>query len=176
MSVAPAWQTAFLHLKDNLKAFQPGDFAKEPREVHVEVQAPAPTLADIEATNTDSTEGRRKALAIVEELATSDAVNIYRMWLDSLAQNFNFVPDDNQNKKICDWILRNGKSWLSHRTYDEARRWAVSAYVFPEFSSSGKSLLTNDEILCRDLETVPLGTLGYDERSRLYNKLQRQRD
>jgi hypothetical protein len=169
---SPAAITAcFLRLVE-IEAFKPGELSFDPSKAPRKQPAPAPkpTLADIEKLSAESTEGRRKVLAIVEDLASSQAADMASQWLLSLKTNFNFVPNDDQIKQIVGWFQKNGKNWLSPRSYDEARRWAVSAYIFPE------NLLTSDEALCKSLEAIPLGTLGYDERTRLYNKLQRQRD
>lgn len=170
MSNSEAWQAAFDHLKDSLKAFQPGDFAREPRRVHVEASAPRP---DLEALNIEGNrEQAKRARQIVTEDLYSDAAPLHRAWLESLQNNFGgFVPSEDDLKYLYNvWFPRSNKSYLVHESYNAARRHMVSIGRWPE------TLLTDDERVAREIERGPaLATLGFDERWRMMSKVQRQR-
>lgn len=169
MSNAAAWQTAFEHLKDNLKAFQPGDFAKVPRQVHVDQQASRPSL---ESLTLEHDADRKIARQIVEEDMYSAISPLHRAWLQSLYDNFNgFVPSEDDLKYIYNqWAAKSNINLLIPKSFDAARRHCVSIGRWPE------TLLTADERVAREIEQGPaLGTLGFDERWRMMSKVQRQR-
>jgi len=128
MSNPQAWQTAFEHLKDNLKAFQPGDFAKVPQQVHVEAPAPRPTLADIEKLNISGDESQAKqAKQIVADLMFDEVAPLHQAWMESLQKNFGFRPNDDDLKYIYNvWFPRSNKGYLVHESYNAARRHMVS--------------------------------------------------
>jgi hypothetical protein len=171
MSNASAWQAAFEHLKDNLKAFQTGDFA----EVARPVQAPAPraSLNDIEKLNIGGNEDdARKAKRLAQELMYAQGSPLHQAWMESLYQNFNFVPSNADLQYIYNELFpRNNWSYVDQRSFDRARRHMVSIGRWPE------PLLTADEKMARDIEQGPaLGTLGFGERWNLMTKVKRLQD
>lgn len=173
MSNAAAWQIAFEHLKDNLKAFQPGDFVKVPRIQHVKQAPPKPTLADIETLNIGGNEeDARKAKRLAQELMWAEGSPLHTQWMASLYENFNFFPTDADLKYIYNELFpRNNWSYVDHRSFDKARRAMVAQGRWSD------ALLTRDELFTRDLEQGPaLATLGFNEKQRLLTQVKRMRD
>lgn len=167
-----AWEFAFFHLKDNLKAFAVGelDSSKVPRaEPPAE---PQPQIEDIENLALESTDGRKQALKIVEELASAEASVICGQWLEHLKRDYDFTPDTKQINEVVRWFNFNAKNWLGHKCYDECRRALVSQGIFPAH------LLTNDEIVCQEIERdqTPLMKMGFDDRRNLRTKILRLTD
>lgn len=159
MSNAAAWQTAFLHLRDNLKAFQPGDFDKEPQRVAG--PAPKPTLADIERLNIEGdAEQARQARWIVNDLASSQFRPLVEEWLGSLKTAFALYPTDAQMQKVVAWFRRNNAYWGDRRNYDRVRKYMILVErEWPE------SALTRQEILELEIEQGNLN--DYDTRRSL---------
>jgi len=140
-----------------IEAFAPGDLSfdasKAPRRVAT--PAPKPTLDDIEKLNTDSTEGRRKALAIVDDLASSEFVPLVEEWLASLGTAFNLYPNDAQMRKVVAWFQRNNAYWGDRRNYDRVRKYMVLVErEWPE------SALTRQESLELTIENSDLNDYG----------------
>jgi hypothetical protein len=171
MSQPTSWAAAFARTLQ-LAIYQPGElsFDKSKAPKAVEAPAPQPKIEDIDNYSLESTAGRKAALAVVEELASSEAAEMCRLWLDQLKRDYDFTPTDAQIKHVVAWFNRNNKNWLRHEAYNECRRSLVSQFIFPEH------MLTRDERQSREMEGVNLGALGYDQRIRLMNRVQRLAD
>jgi hypothetical protein len=163
------WQAAFDYLAFNLKAFGDElDSSRVPRQS--EPPAPQPTLDDIENLALESTDGRKQALKIVEELASAEASVICGQWLEQLKRDYDFTPDTKQINEVVRWFNFNAKNWLRHKCYDECRRSLVSQGIFPD-------IRTNDEREAALIEAGPaLATLGFDDRVALKNRIRRLSD
>jgi hypothetical protein len=173
MSQPAGFQAAWLHLKDDLHAFADGEVLGESHVPQVETPAePQPKIEDIENLALESTEGRKQALAIVEGLYSLDASKVCAAWLDSLKSAWSFFPDANQIQHILAWFRNGGRNWLRYPEYDACRRSLVSQGIFPPH------LLTNDEIVCAEIENeqTPLMKMGLRDKRDLKNKIMRLAD
>jgi hypothetical protein len=173
LSNAEAWKSAFLHLKDNLKAFQPGDFVKVPLVRHVEQAPPKPTLADIEALNISGNEAdARRAKEVATELMYAEGSPLHHEWLTSLYEGFNgFRPTDDDLRYIYNFAFpRNNLSYVDRRSFDFIRRHMCAIGRW-----DGNRLLTSDEKLCAEIDALDDRNMSFDEKQALRAKLMSQR-
>jgi hypothetical protein len=170
-----AWLTAFFRLL-SCHCYQDDEIGQDLSQKTyrdpepVAAPAPSPTYDDL--MKVDGTrEGFREARYIANKLYDrEEAMPVMTAWLFSLRDNFRFTPSEEVLQKIIDWFLRNNKSFLDRRAYDEARRWAVKQKLFPF------TCLTQDELVARQIEAADLTNMDFDRKMNLKRSLLKQQE
>lgn len=131
------------------------------RPVQKEEPVQLSTMQDLMNVDAETRDGQRRARNIADELYIEEFLPIATEWVSSLQENFNFSPTSEDMVRVSEWIQRNNRSRIDPRTYDEARRWMVSAGYWPE------TYLTNLERFHREIESVDTSRMTHEQRRSL---------
>ena len=141
-----------------------GAFNKGELDVsNVTEQVPETSEVNLDAIDKlpDTREGDREARQIANAHYWSTEANVmFNQWKRHLCKDYNFVPNEEQSRRIIDFFMANNLSFLRHENWNRARRWAVRTRLFPD-------IRTADERLSETIEATDLSNLSHDEASRL---------
>lgn len=101
---------------------------------------------DPESWDSSSREGLSLERKLTDRKFWKAASPLFHEWIQSLYTHWNFVPSEEQKKQAFNLIEPLNLNPHDRRTYDVLRRAAIARGIFPP------ELLTNDEILQRELE------------------------
>jgi hypothetical protein len=124
-------------------------------------QEPEPTAADLESIDTSSRAGQRIAEDILSRaIFQGEAKQVFREWLDSLKNNFDYEMPPEVQREVVQWFLANRRSWLDRKAYDDCRLNLIRRSVIPA------SCLTEVDRLNWEIEDE-YDTTTYEGRRRL---------
>lgn len=148
----------------SLGAFNKGELDATNVKEPVPDTEQGPTLETLETLDLSTREGAARGRKLSQELAYSTEYRaMYKQWREHLYRDYQFIPTETDVKRVLDYVM--ARDPLRHETWNAARRMMVSQGYWPS------TMLTPDEVAAKELETVNLSTLSFDEQSALKNKL-----
>jgi hypothetical protein len=172
LRICENWQKIYT-LMDELGCFTDTDRTVQVQPIQPVKKQARPTFADVEKINTlAGSDSEREARKLTTNLMTMEIQPRYDMWAQSLIDDFGHYLTEKQTRAACAWFTNNSHhhSPMISKSWDACRRSLVSQFIFPD------SCLRPDEREARDLESVNLSAMSFDERRDLRNRLQRLQD
>jgi hypothetical protein len=148
------WENALDRLYE-LGCFSSGEVSNyQPRPepvIQQPVTAQQPGLDELlRTTSAESREGRKRLVEAAEMENFKSADPIYTEWLTHLQQTYGFDVSAEDRRYILNVLFpRNNWSYTRAESYNKARRAMVAQNRWAD------SLLTKEEMLCREVETTP---------------------
>jgi hypothetical protein len=126
-----------------------------------EPSKPIDPWAAVEAQESVTREGARKARQLFDRaFFKGDVSPLWHEWIASLAEHWNFVPNEEQKKQACGAFEKLNLPFTDKRSYDKVRKHCSAVGIFPP-------LQTNEEALSAELEEYRVnnpGATAYQER------------
>lgn len=128
------------------------DFVETPAQ-QPEAQ-PSDLLSALDA-QPDTRDGARRAKELANEHFFSvECREVYDRFLAHCARVWDFYPTEQQARAMVQWFQDTNRSMIADKTaWDDMRRSLVSREIFPRVSPTGKSMLTDDELLAERIES-----------------------
>jgi hypothetical protein len=167
MSTIAAWDAAYNRLFDS-GAFGVDEIGFDESlrtqavPAPVPEPTPAPTMQDLMNVDCGTMDGQRQARQIADSLYERECGPLALEWVDSLRNNFGFVPTREQLDATRVWFERNNRSWLDRRSFDACRLAMISQGIFPETCWTDQD---RANLAIESLER-PIGMSDYEYRKR----------
>jgi len=143
---------------------------ERPRAAQPVIDNDQPVTLDALDSIPDTRDGNRQARELAQQHYLSvEAKEMFFKWLRHLYDDYKgFSPNEEQKKAAIQFFQTWNRSYLNYQSWDECRRFLVSAHIFPSH------LLTPDERLSIELEDADLTDrnvrVEFARRSRLINR------
>jgi hypothetical protein len=122
---------------------------------------PRESLDDMDAIDTSTREGLRRAQNLAENLYVEEMLPIASAWVTSIQKHYGFSPTADDMRRVSNWIAKNNLNRLAPQTYDAARRWLVASGFWPD------GCLTETEKFNLSLENLDTTRLTPQQRNDL---------